>query len=322
MMAVEFSYVPGVKMPVFEPFFKRRQRERGEFPEIFQTERMPRKLQLQLYEIYKEISGGSGDFSSNNMTRLILNILQRENPEKFRHYNFNLVFLEDIFVSKNSSENDEYVLSIIEMSIQFNPSVLGSYYGGYHHSRGDKPTENLDILVTEINARMKENGYGYQIEEGCLIPIDSTITHQEAVKPAILLMKNDNFQGALQEFMDAFEAYKSSNAEECIRLCGNAIESTLKQIIFERGFAPPKNQTASPMFELLSINNIVPAYLSTHYTSLFSMLKSGVPTVRNNSGGHGTGVQTRDVPDYLARFVINMTASSILFLIHAHQNTK
>lgn len=309
-------------MPVFEPFFKRRQRERGEFPEVFQTERMPYKLQLQLYEIYKEISGGSGDFSSNNMTKLILNVLQRENPEKFRHYNYNLVFLEDIFVIRNSSENDEYVLSIIEMSVQFHLSVLNSFYGGYNHLRGDKPTENLDSLVTEINTRMKENGYGYQIEESSLIPIDSTVTHQEAVKPAILLMKSGDFQGALNEFMDAFEAYKSDNSEECIRLCGNAIESTLKQIISERGLTPPKSQTASPMLELLSNNNIVPIYLTTHYTSLFSMLKSGVPTVRNNSGGHGAGVEARNVPDYLARFVINMTASSVLFLIHAHQNTK
>ena len=135
-------------------------------------------------------------------------------------------------------------------------------------------------------------------------------------------MKSNNFQGALNEFMGAFDAYKTNNSEECIRLCGNAIESTLKQIISERGLTLPKSQTAAPMIELLSSNNVVHAYLTSHYTSLFSMLKSGVPTIRNNSGGHGAGVQPRDVPDYLARFVINMTASSVLFLIHAHQDTK
>ena len=312
-------------MSVNEPFFKRRQRERGEFPELFQTERMPHKLQLQLFEIYRDIVGASGDFSGNGVTTCVLDVLRREHPEDFMNFANNYEFINSVLKSVGNLENDEYILSIIEISIQIHPHIHqreegGSYY--FEKYRTNRPPLVLEDYIDEINIRMKENGYGYQFEEGQFIPIDSTATHQEAVKPAIILMKNESFHGALDEFMSAFDGYKSGRFEECIRLCGNSIESTLKQIIAERGLMLPKSQTATPMIELLSSNDVVPAYLTSHYTSLFSMLKSGVPTVRNNSGGHGAGVQPRDVPDYLARFVINMTASSILFLIHAHQDTK
>jgi hypothetical protein len=44
------------------------------------------------------------------------------------------------------------------------------------------------------------------------------------------------------------------------------------------------------------------------------MLKSGLPAIRNDAGGHGEGIAAAAVTSQIARFALNLTASNILFL--------
>ncbi|MNP72955.1 hypothetical protein D3C76_1696000 [compost metagenome] len=57
-------------------------------------------------------------------------------------------------------------------------------------------------------------------------------------------------------------------------------------------------------------------------TSLKSMLESGIPTGRNNLGGHGQGSEIIEVPDYLVAYMLHMTASTLVFMINAEKNLK
>ena len=57
--------------------------------------------------------------------------------------------------------------------------------------------------------------------------------------------------------------------------------------------------------------------MKSEFTSLDSLLRSGIPTIRNNYAGHGDGSEERLVEDYLARYAINVTESCILFVIEA-----
>ena len=49
---------------------------------------------------------------------------------------------------------------------------------------------------------------------------------------------------------------------------------------------------------------------------------TGVPTVRNKTSGHGQGATPADVPEHLARYVLHMTASNIVFLVESAKATS
>lgn len=50
------------------------------------------------------------------------------------------------------------------------------------------------------------------------------------------------------------------------------------------------------------------------FDSYVAMLKTGLPTVRNDAGGHGEGLASAAVTAEIARFAINLTATNLLFL--------
>ena len=64
----------------------------------------------------------------------------------------------------------------------------------------------------------------------------------------------------------------------------------------------------------LSVLQEPQSYPRSKFTALGSVLESGVPTVRNRSGGHGAGATPRQVPTHLAGYVLHLTAAAVVFL--------
>ena len=62
--------------------------------------------------------------------------------------------------------------------------------------------------------------------------------------------------------------------------------------------------------------------MTCHFTALISILKSGVPTVRNDQSAHGQGSEEIIVPEYIAAYMVHLTASNILLLVNADQDMK
>ena len=53
------------------------------------------------------------------------------------------------------------------------------------------------------------------------------------------------------------------------------------------------------------------------------MLKTGLPGVRNNAGGHGEAPDARAVPPpYIASYALYMTATNILMVMDAMKGRK
>ena len=44
-----------------------------------------------------------------------------------------------------------------------------------------------------------------------------------------------------------------------------------------------------------------------------------VPTVRNKTSGHGQGPTPTNVPEHMTRYVLHLTATTIVFLIESHK---
>jgi hypothetical protein len=176
--------------------------------------------------------------------------------------------------------------------------------------------------VTELNERFKEHGVGYQFESGEIIRVDSRFLHAEAVKPTLALLRDKDFEGANEEFLKAHEHYRHGRYKECLVEALKAFESTMKTICTLRDWPTSPTDTAKNLIATCMSNGLFPAYFDSQFSSIRSLLENGIPTLRNKNGGHGQGTSPFAVPEYLARYTLNLTATTILFLVEAHQATK
>ena len=74
------------------------------------------------------------------------------------------------------------------------------------------------------------------------------------------------------------------------------------------------------MIQICFDNELIDSFWQSYYSSLRSLLESGVPTVRNKLSGHGQGTTPTTVPDHLVAYMLHMTAAAIVFLAEAEKN--
>jgi uncharacterized protein DUF7014 len=80
--------------------------------------------------------------------------------------------------------------------------------------------------------------------------------------------------------------------------------------------------TAPERLFLQFVAELIPPYMQSQFSSLRSLLESGTPTIRNKEGGHGQGVEVTKVPEYLASYVLHLTATNMLFLANCQVNRR
>lgn len=294
-------------------YFKRKMRERGEFPDIYQYDELPQKLKVQIVLIWRENFGDYevgiyGNIANAEYYDSIYSILCKELAvfhlmDKKRYSNT----ANEIFDYFLYTPDTDIALSIIEIMFQYMTLFFEKNY-----RRG------IGKVISELNQRFKEHGVGYQYENGQIIRIDSQFIHTEAVKPTLTLLSNPKYHGAQQEFLRAHEHYRHQRYQEAMVDCLKAYESTLKIILKHRGWNCDRD-TAKPLTDTAMKNGLIPEYWQSYFQSLTNTLTSGVPTARNKEAGHGQADELKNVPDYLVSYILHMTASAILFLIQADE---
>ena len=307
-------------MAVYDLFSKRQKRLRGEFPDVYQYDNIPRPLRVKIQYIMEDAMGDPNSQRTLNKFQFIHNILCREHGKfhLFDDFDFKrgLVYYRvDVLDFLIKSNNVEQLLDVVELSFQ----VIDEFYRQEELRQHTQPKITPDKAIEELNIRFREHGVGYQYESGEIIRVDSQIIHSEAVKPVLRLLSDPRFQGANEEFLQAHEHYRHGRYKECLNDCLKAFESTMKTICDQQGWSYQPTDTASKLITVCFENDLIPTYLQNQVTSLRSSLESGVPTVRNKLGGHGQGSQPCIVPQYFAAYQLHMTASTILFLIEAEK---
>lgn len=303
-------------MGVFDLFSKRQRRARGEVPDVYVYDKLPHELRVQVVHIIQDAFGvdNYGKRSAEGAYEFVKLTLCREYglfelveyPESDQDSIFNF-FLQEKSV--------ERALDVVELCFKVINRVIAE-----DHSYQYNTVRKMDAAdaITELNERFREHGIGFQFESSELIRIDSEFLHSEAVKPALTVLRGSGFQGANEEFLLAHEHYRHGRHKECLVDCLKAFESTMKAICKLRGWTTQPNDTAKTLVATCFANGLLPAYLDSQFASLRSVLESGVPTVRNKNGGHGQGAVPVVVPEYMARYALNLTATSVLFLVDAH----
>lgn len=316
-------------MAVFDLYSKRQKRARGEMPDVYVYDDLPKTLRVQIIQIISDAFGE--DIRNDN-----LNPLNRryENRLSKKLYDFAVDVLRrefgvfELVQGVNSSKDSLFKFFLGETDIDRALDVVELCFKlmkekiDYNYQRFTMVKVDPDGAILELNERFKEHGVGYLFVSGEIIRVDSQLLHAEAVKPTLSLLREDGFDGANEEFLSAHAHYRHGRYKECLVDALKAFESTMKTICSLRGWEVRPEDSARNLIAVCMSNGLFPEYLNSQFSSVRSLLESGVPTVRNKNGGHGQGIEPVPVPEYLARYALNLTATSILFMVEANRAAK
>jgi hypothetical protein len=314
-------------MPIINLYSKRKKAaERENQPEIYQYTDLPINFRRQVVHIWASAIGKYDEYNFYKpllceLWQQIHDLLAREiglfelasRAKATNPFDKCIVFL---LAKDNAIEN---ILDLIEITFKYIEKVIPSL--SYVYQNQDiKLSQTADEAINELNYRFREHGIGYQYNNGQIIRIDSSFLHSEAVVPALTLISSEGFVGAEQEFRSAHEHYRNQEYKAAIVDAQKAFESTMKTICEKFGWdCNHEGDTAAILINTVLNNELIPRYLQSHLSGLKKVLASGVPTVRNKEAGHGQGAEPVNVPEYLAAYVLHLTASNIVLLVEAYK---
>jgi len=304
-------------MKVFDLFSKRQKKLRGEVTDVYTYDTIAQPLRVQVIHIWRDTLGNErqyqdryveGHQEAQTAYTFIVETLCREYglfvlppAEPYRGRNC-LEELANFLLNENDSKR---VLDAIELSFRYIDKI----------TRKERGYALSDKEIAELNVRFREQGVGYEYDDGELIRIDSQLLHTETVKPALALLRAEPaYAGAQAEFLTAHEHYRHGRTKEALAECLKALESLMKAICTKRGWTYDPNATANTLIKILFDKGLVPSFWQQHFAALRSTLEAGVPTGRNKLGGHGQGVEVIQVPEHIVAYVLHLTASAIVFL--------
>lgn len=310
-------------MKMYEPFSKRQKRTRGEVPDVYQYETIPPELRVQIVHIWDDIFDAQIGYGGLKQVDLEAYATYRfiENQLCRTYGIFELGVEENLYERVVNflikTEETERVIDVIELSFRCIDSKIDANSNRYFSSK-----VSPDDAINELNHRFREHGVGYQYEFGQIIKVDSQLIHSEVVKPTLIFLSDPIYERANEEFLKAHEHYRERNYKDCVNNCLNAFESCLKVICQKRSWGYRQNDSANRLISIVFDNELIPPLMQSHFSGLRSALESGVPAIRNNWTGHGQGVEEIIVPEYIASYILHLTASNILLLAKADENMK
>lgn len=303
-------------MAVFSLYSKRQRIAREGMPDVFVYDDLPAALRVQIVHIITDAFGTDtyGGSSATESYKTVETILSREYG-LFRltsHPRSHRDSVVEFFINEKSVDRALDVVEVCFKLIHYHINENDSYK--QYTKREIEPKD----AIAELNERFKEHAVGFRFESGELIRIDSEILHAEAVKPALALLRDRRFSGANEEFLNAHEHYRHARYKECAVESLKSFESTMKTICELRKWRVTPNDTAKTLITTCLDNGLIPAYLESQLGAIRALLESGIPTVRNKNSGHGQGVMLTVMPEQMARYTLNMTATTILFIVESH----
>lgn len=311
-------------MAISNIYSKRQKKLRGEINDVYHYDDIPKPLKVQVIQIIRDSIGFPADktrYSSyeneaDRVYRTIHEILAKEygvfELKEYSRDDFDA--LTHFFINES---DEEKCLDFIELSMR----ILIGYVTENSFIFKDITRQDPEEAISELNERFKEHGVGYQFESGEIIRIDSQMIHSEVVKPTLALLGDDPFfAGSNDEFLSAHEHYRHKRYKECLNECLKSFESLMKAIHDKRQWEYNQHDTASKLVNSCLNHNLIPSYLQSQFTSLKTMLETGVPTIRNRNAGHGQGADVKNVPEEMASYMLHLTATNLLFLTKCEQN--
>jgi hypothetical protein len=310
-------------MTIANLFSKRQQKTRAEDLDAHEHAQIPSLLRVQIAHILRDLLGHRVTYDLNCCVEAFGEIEQTlcaeyglcilpTNPT-------DLTTTPDVRVIDFllHEEDQEKVLDLVEVSFRLLTRLRLS-----PEWQGRVPQEKFDRAVSELNARFREYGIGYQYENGEIVRVESQFIHAEVVKPALALLGAEEYAEANAEFRKALEHYRKGEIKECLNGCLRTFESTLRVICTKRKWAFKSKDTAKELIDVCLKNGLTPPVIHSHIRGVRATLARGIPTMRNRLPGHGQEVQLIDVPAHYAGYMLHLTAATIQFFIESERVFK
>lgn len=229
--------------------------------------------------------------------------------------NENLSYADDAFEFLHTC-SDPHFLDAIEYLVH---QEGWHYIGSYHEPVIDRLNEFLSIddlpyFITKPVWQTTEKMYRGQLtqftgirEHAKVIPKDSQAIHDTAIEPALKLLRQPAFLNANSEFMAALEDFRHGKFGDCVTKCNSSYESVMKVVCGQKGFGYAQGDTTAKLIRTIM--------QKTELDSFWEQPLMIVGTLRNKlSTSHGAGEVQKVVPEHVAKYTLNMTASAIIFL--------
>jgi len=306
-------------MPIVDMYSSRLAEEQRS-GDVWVYDTIPTVLRVQVANIVEDALGPVRDYgySSGDLYRLIRDTVAHEHGrQRLSLKEFDERPKSQVLACIRSEQDVLVWLDLVE--IAFRCIVLNLGRLGDHDRQMNDITIAPHDAVVELNERFRRAGFGYRYERGQIFRIDTEFMHHEATVPALRLLSDPRFSGADQEFRAAYDHLKAGEFRDCAVDALNALESTMKAICDAKGWTYEKGARASDLLKVLRRENLFPEFADQSFDQLIATLKSGLPVVRNATGGHGQGAKPVEVPEYVAIYALNLAASKIRLLYEAFE---
>jgi AbiJ-like protein/uncharacterized protein DUF7014/HEPN domain-containing protein len=306
-------------MAVFDLFSKRKKRDQNAGKaDVYCYDAISQTLRVQIAHIWRDALGdyhGYGNHDVVERWKLIHDAIAREKGVFSLGYENSY---DEKCVNWFLKANVDDALDFIELSFRA-IEILISKLPQYTRD-GEGIRVSPEDAIGELNVRFREHGVGYQFENGNVIRIDGQYTHAEVTKPALAILRGAGFETANEDFMAAHRHYRSGENKDCIVACQRSVESALKTVCTLRKWKFEKGDRLPELIKLVRAKNLFPDYLDAGFDTFIAMLKTGLPGIRNNAGGHGAAPADRPVPGYVAAYALHMTATNIVLIAEANRS--
>ncbi len=314
-------------------FSRRQKQSRGEEPEVYQYETIPKELRVQVIHILNDVfqivhyGDTVGEYNES-----------RDKAFKWVHEEIHEILCDEYGIFKlddSSSDVAEAVrnfllqtpntvkaIDVIELAFNYIERYIDRSVPESQYNTITERKISPDDAIVKLNRRFREHGVGFQYESGQIVRVDSQLIHAEIVRPALHFLSAPMYEGANAEFLSAHKHFRMGRKKECVNDCLKAFESCLKAICSKRGWDYTEKDTAKRLTEIVFEKGLLPEFMESHFSGLRGALESSVPPVRNRLSGHGQGPKEIIVPDYVASYALHLTASNILLLAKADEKKK
>lgn len=304
-----------------KPFFRRKQEERGEIPQIYQRKNIPQTLKTQIWLELKQakkiyVSVGMRYFPLCDFVAVaVYNKLQKDTGSlgviQLNYDDAGESYLQDLFFNGIKGFNsDEIMLTIVEDILNFYLKSLDNF-----SELIDKRKFILGI-IDSVNYRFRESrvGYQYNIDSNCILPFDDEIIFKNAIEPAFNYLNISGYEKAKSSYKSAYEYFLDKKYDDCVRHTCLALESAIRTVLQKKGIALSEKDGLSKFIDLLFDNRVIPMEHSDFASGLKNVFKE-IPKFKNKNSGHGLSeFDKRKTSEAKAKLVLNLAATLITFM--------
>lgn len=310
---------------MYKLYSQRKREAEGKVPDVYEYDYFSQAFRNQYFHIVSDAIAGVKKMVYSRINfdlwELLCDLYSREKGLKCLKSKYGYENNEDAYEYYIDSCDEEDFLDILDYSCHL---VFNIYITlDLEFLKDNLHKEVVEPMVQELNYRFKQHSLGYELINGNLIRIDNEHIHSKIVKPALLLLHNDVFSGAEEEYLKAWEHYKKRNKKDAILNAGKAFESVMKTICKKKGYAYDEHKDdAKKLIQVLRENDFFPSYLESQMNGIRTTLESGLPTVRNKTAGHGQGTNVIEISDSYVSYAMNLTATNIVFLCNLYMESN